>query len=523
MASIGETTRAEPAPTPTDEVGDIVIIGAGPAGLTAAYELAKRRITATVLEADSVVGGISRTAERDGWRFDIGGHRFFTKVEAVERLWHEILPPEDFLLRPRMSRIYYEGKFYDYPLKASNALRNLGLLEAIRCVLSYLWVRIRPPKDQSTFEGWTAARFGWRLYRIFFKTYTEKVWGVPATELQADWAAQRIKNLSLFKAVLNALLPKRNQKEITSLIEEFQYPKYGPGMMWERCRDLVEAAGSKVIMQTPVTRIRHERGRAVSVIAESDGVATEYPADHVISSMPLPLLLKAMDPPVPEEVRRAADGLAFRDFLTVALVVPEDAGFPDNWIYVHSPHVRLGRIQNFGSWSPYLVKEGRTCLGLEYFVFEGDDLWNSPDERLVELGTRELAALGLVDPSKVEAGYVVRMPKAYPMYDDTYRANVEVLRRWLAEHAPNVHPVGRNGMHKYNNQDHSMYTAMLTVENIVDGTSHDIWAVNVEEEYHEERTSSPTASTGTGGTGRDAPVIPRSSFGPDHPINARKG
>lgn len=524
MATTGETTDADPTrTTPAEEVGDVVIIGAGPAGLTAAYELARHQITATVLEADSVVGGISRTAERDGWRFDIGGHRFFTKVERVSQLWHEILPPEDFLLRPRMSRIYYDGKFYDYPLKASNALRNLGLIEAIRCVLSYVWVRIRPPKDQSTFEGWTAARFGWRLYRIFFKTYTEKVWGVPATELQADWAAQRIKNLSLFKAVLNALLPKRNQKEITSLIEEFEYPKYGPGMMWERCRDLVEAAGSKVIMETPVVRIRHERGRAVSVVAESGGVTTEYPADHVISSMPLPLLLKAMDPPVPDEVRRAADGLAFRDFLTVALVVPAEAGFPDNWIYVHSPHVRLGRIQNFGSWSPYLVKEGRTCLGLEYFVFEGDDLWNSPDEQLVELGTRELAALGLVDPSKVEAGYVVRMPKAYPMYDDTYRANVEVLRRWLAEHAPNVHPVGRNGMHKYNNQDHSMYTAMLTVENIVTGTSHDIWAVNVEEEYHEERTGPSTSSGGGGGTGRDAPVIPRASFGPDHPINARRG
>src|SRR5438105_135849 len=209
----------------------VVVIGAGPAGLTAAFELVKRDVPVTVLEGDAMVGGISRTAEREGWRFDIGGHRFFTKVPEVESLWHEILPDEDFLMRPRMSRIYYRGKFYDYPLKASNALRNLGVIEAVRCVLSYLWVRVRPPKDMDSFEGWTASRFGWRLYRTFFKTYTEKLWGVPATEIKADWAAQRIKNLSLFKAVANAMLPTRNQKQITSLIEEFQYPKYGPGMM----------------------------------------------------------------------------------------------------------------------------------------------------------------------------------------------------------------------------------------------------------------------------------------------------
>ena len=466
---------------------EVVIIGAGPAGLTAAFQLAKKGVVSTVIEADSVVGGISRTAERDGWRFDIGGHRFFTKVPAVEALWHEILPDEDFLTRPRMSRIYYKGKFFDYPLKAMNALSGLGILEAFLCVSSYVFARIRPPKDQTTFEGWVAGRFGYRLYRIFFKTYTEKLWGVPATEIKADWAAQRIKNLSLFTAVVNALLPKRNQKNVTSLIEEFQYPKYGPGMMWERCRDLVEAAGTKVVLEAPVTAVRWEDDRAVSVVAGSSGGATEYRCDHVISSMPITTLVKIMDPPVPPEVRAAAEGLRYRDFLTVALVVPEADGFPDNWIYVHSPDVKLGRIQNFGSWSPYLVKEGRTCLGLEYFVFEGDEVWSAPDEELVELGKRELATLGLVDPARVEAGYVVRMPKAYPMYDDTYRQNLGVLRSWLAEHAPNVHPVGRNGMHKYNNQDHSMYTAMLSVENIL-GADHDTWSVNVEAEYHEEKS-----------------------------------
>jgi protoporphyrinogen oxidase len=357
-----------------------------------------------------------------------------------------------------------------------------------------VWARIHPPKDQTTFEGWTASRFGYRLYRIFFKTYTEKVWGVPADEIQADWAAQRIKNLSLVSAVINAILPRRNQKDITSLIEEFEYPKHGPGMMWERVTELVEAQGTKVVMGAPVTTIHHEGGRAVAVSAGTAGSTSRFDASHVISSMPITALLRSMDPPPPPEVLAAADGLSYRDFLTIALVVPEENGFPDNWIYVHAPDVRLGRIQNFGSWSPYMVKEGRTCLGLEYFVFEGDDLWTSADEDLVELGKRELAKLGLVDPSKVEAGYVVRMPKAYPMYDGTYKANVQVLRDWLAEHTPNVFPVGRNGMHKYNNQDHSMYTAMLSVENIF-GAHHEIWSVNVEAEYHEEKKEDEAAAS----------------------------
>jgi protoporphyrinogen oxidase len=477
---------SDPAEASGDGAPDVVIIGAGPAGLTAAYQLAKRGVSSTVLEADNVVGGISRTAERDGWRFDIGGHRFFTKVAAVENLWHEILSDEDFLMRPRMSRIYYNGKFFDYPLKAYNALAGLGVVEATLCVLSYVWARIRPPKDQSSFEGWVAARFGNRLYRIFFKSYTEKLWGVPANEIKADWAAQRIKNLSLFSAIVNAILPRRNQKDITSLIEEFQYPKYGPGMMWERCRELVEAQGTKVVMQAEVTQIGHVNGRAVTVTAENEGVPTTFACDHVISSMPITALLRAMDPSPPPEVIAAANGLRYRDFLTVALVVPEASGFPDNWIYVHSPDVKLGRIQNFGSWSPYLVKQGRTCLGLEYFVTEGDEFWTMTDDALVDLGKRELSKLGLVDPAAVESGYVVRMPKAYPMYDDTYSQHVSTLRAWLETNAPNVHPVGRNGMHKYNNQDHSMYTAMLTVENIF-GAAHDIWNVNVEEEYHEEK------------------------------------
>jgi protoporphyrinogen oxidase len=475
----------------------VVIAGAGPGGLTAAYQLTKRGQHPVVLEADDVVGGISRTVVRDGWRFDLGGHRFFTKVPEVEALWHEILPEGDFLLRPRMSRIFYEGKYYDYPLKALNALRNLGLTESFLCGLSYLRARLRPPKDQGDYESWLVARFGWRLYRTFFKTYTERVWGVEVSQMPSDWAAQRIKNLDLGKAILNALLPKRNQTEITTLIEEFQYPKLGPGMMWEVCAEKVEAAGGTVRLGSPLTEIRVADGRARSVVYRHDGVEHEVAASHVISTMPMRELVHTLSPPPPAEVLAAADGLHYRDYLTVALVVPESRSFPDNWIYIHAPEVNVGRIQNYGSWSPYLVKDGRTCLGLEYFVFEGDEMWEMADDDLIALGTKELGELGLIEPGDVEAGYVVRVPKAYPYYDFAYKANVDTIRRYLEDHAPNVHPVGRNGMHKYNNQDHSMYTAMLTVENIF-GASHDIWSVNVEEEYHEE-----------GSTGRDAPILPR--------------
>lgn len=503
------------SPTTDAEAGRVVIIGAGPAGLTAAYELGRHGRTATVLEADNVVGGISQTAQRDGWRFDLGGHRFFTKVQRVEDFWHEILEDDEFLQRPRKSRIYYQGKFYDYPIKPLNAFGNLGPVEAARCAMSYLWARARPPKEQSSLEDYIVANYGWRLYRHFFKTYSEKVWGVPTAELSADWGAQRIKGMSLFKAVWEPLRARmvgrrRGSGQVTSLIEEFQYPKYGPGMMWERCREKVEAAGTKVIMATPVTQIRHEDGQAKVVISEHDGVKTEYPADHVISSMPFNLLLANMDPQPPAEVLEASENLRFRDFLTVALVVPAGkVPWDDNWIYIHDPGVKTMRIQNFGSWSPYLVKDGRNVLGLEYTVLEGDESWNASDEDLIARGTKELEELGLVDASDVEAGYVVRVPKAYPVYDEGYKENAEVLRKWLEANVPNVHPVGRNGMHRYNNQDHSMYTAMLTVENIVDDANHDIWAVNVEEEYHEDKAGDTSQKKGS--TGRDAPVLPKGS------------
>jgi protoporphyrinogen oxidase len=503
---------AAPGTDPTPSAPRVVIIGAGPAGLTAAYALLKSGITSTILEADHVVGGISRTVERDGWRFDIGGHRFFTKVQPVEDLWFEILGPDEFLRRPRMSRILYRGKLYDYPLKAVNVLRNLGFIEAVRCVLSYLWVRVRPPKDTSNLEGYYTRQFGRRLYEHFFNHYNQKVWGVPTSEISADFGAQRVKGMSLMTAIRDALTPRawklRRAKgsQVTSLIESFNYPKYGPGQMWERCAELVTERGSELLLDAEVTRIAHRDGVAYEVTARVGGAERTFHCTHVVSSMPFRTLVEVIDPPVPQEVLSAAKGLTYRDFITVALVVPQEYSFPDNWIYVHDPTVKVGRVQNFGSWSPYLVKEGRTCLGLELFVNEGDSTWTMADADLVALAKREIEYLGLADASKVEAGYVVRMPKAYPVYDEHYQRNVEVMRDWIARYAPNIMPTGRNGMHKYNNQDHSMLTAMLSVENIL-GARHDVWTVNVESEYHEEQVGSDRPATG-----RDAPVLPRAAI-----------
>jgi protoporphyrinogen oxidase len=471
---------------PTDHV---VVIGAGPAGLTAAYILGKAGVKTTVLEADSVVGGISRTAQYKGYRFDIGGHRFFTKIEPVEKLWHEILGTE-FIEVPRLSRIHYSGKYFDYPLKARNALQGLGLWNAGLIVLSYIWSHLRPYPVEENLEQWVSNRFGKRLYRIFFKTYTEKVWGIPCTEIRAEWAAQRIQGLSLAKAILNAAQVQRRSDVIKTLIDRFQYPRLGPGQMWETATARVKEQGGEVLLRHQVTRLEVRDNRIVAVRVRTPLGDRRIEGDHFISTMPLRQLVQSFDPAPAPAVIAAAGGLNYRDFLTVALMLDQENVFPDNWIYIHTPGVRVGRIQNFNNWSRAMVPEpGKTCLGMEYFCFEGDGLWNSSDDDLVALARRELGELGLADPARVFDGCVVRMPKAYPVYDSTYAAHLVTVRGHLDSIA-NLHTVGRNGMHKYNNQDHSMLTAMMTVANL-QGAAHDVWSVNTDYEYHEEQRVEP--------------------------------
>lgn len=482
---------------------DVAIIGAGPAGLTAAYLLSKEGKSVAVIEKDAVyVGGISRTVEHDGFRFDIGGHRFFSKSKEVVDLWNEILP-DDFIQRPRMSRIYYEGKFYSYPLRAFEALGNLGIIRSSLCMASYLKAKAFPNAKVRSFEDWVVNQFGWKLYSIFFKTYTEKVWGMPCDEMSADWAAQRIKGLSLGAAVIDGL--KRslglNKKpndgmETKTLLETFRYPRQGPGMMWDAARDKVVAAGNPVLMGQSLKQLRHDpvTDRWIMQAVDAAGAVTSINAAHVISSAPMRELASRIYP-MPATIPNAMD-LNYRDFLTVALMIRSDDLFPDNWIYIHDSKVKVGRVQNFRSWSPEMVPDpDLACVGLEYFCFEGDGLWSMSDDDLVALATREMAILGLCKPEWVVGGAVVRQEKAYPVYDESYRANVEAMRAELETAYPTLHMVGRNGMHRYNNQDHAMMTAMLTVKNILAGRRvYDIWNVNEDAEYHESGTEGEQAA-----------------------------
>lgn len=471
--------------TPDDKKA--VIIGAGPAGLTAAYELSKAGIKSVVLEKDNIVGGIARTVNYKGYHFDIGGHRFFTKVKVVEKMWHEVLG-EDFLKRDRLSRIYYGKKFFYYPLRISNALTGLGLWNSFLILLSYLQARLFPEKPEDTLEQWVSNRFGKRLYNIFFKTYTEKVWGIPCSEIRAEWAAQRIKGLSLLTALRNALLNQKNSNNgavIKTLIDAFHYPKLGPGMMWERVADIVKHKGSEIQLEAEVERILWSNNKVDALEVKCNEKRQLVRGSHFISTMPIRELIQKFEPAAPEEVVKAAMNLSYRDFLTVVLIVNKRDVFPDNWIYIHDTDVKVGRIQNFKNWSPYMVPDmDKTCLGLEYFCFEGDGLWTMSDQELVELGKKELDISGIVSASDVLDGTVLRMPKAYPVYDSTYSQAVEIIRRFLGR-VDNLQLTGRNGMHKYNNQDHSMLTAMLAVKNIL-GANYDLWQVNTEQEYHEE-------------------------------------
>lgn len=482
---------------------DVAIIGAGPAGLTAAYLLGKAGYSVTVIEKDPVyVGGISRTVEHEGFRFDIGGHRFFSRSKEVVDLWNELLP-DDFIERPRMSRIYYEGKFYSYPLRAFEALANLGIWRSTLCMASYLRWKMRPRRDVRSFEDWVVNQFGHKLYSIFFKTYTEKVWGMPCDTMSADWAAQRIKGLSLGSAVIDGLkrslgLNRRpnDGMQTKSLLESFRYPRLGPGMMWDAARDRVVDHGNHILMGHSLKQLARDEvsDRWRVTATDADGATVTINAAHVISSAPMRELAARLQP-LPATLSQAAD-LRYRDFLTVALMIRSPDLFPDNWIYIHDSKVKVGRVQNFRSWSPEMVPDPAiACVGLEYFCFEGDGLWSASDDELVALATREMAILGLCDSAQVEGGVVVRQEKAYPVYDDSYRDNVDALRTEIEARYPSLHCVGRNGMHRYNNQDHAMMTAMLTVRNIVAGERiYDIWGVNEDAEYHEGGTEGERAA-----------------------------
>ena len=478
---------------------EVFVIGAGPAGLTAAYCLTKEMSSVVVIEKDPVyVGGISRTVHYKDFMFDIGGHRFFSKSKEVVDLWREILP-DDFIERPRLSRIFYGGRFYSYPLNAFEALRNLGVVRSAACMLSYACAKARPVPEAKTFHDWVRNQFGEKLFSIFFKTYTEKVWGMSCDEISADWAAQRIKGLDLGVAVANALKralrPRRAARKegapvVKTLIESFQYPRKGPGMMWEAAARKIVERGGKILMGRELQRLAFDSERRIwrIEVATADGASESYTARHVVSSAPLRELMDKLAPrPISSLHARA---LRYRDFITVALMVRKGDLFADNWIYIHDPAVKVGRVQNFGSWSPEMVPAGMSCLGLEYFCFEGDALWDAADADLIALAKDEIAHIGLVDAADVVDACVVRQPKAYPVYDDHYRDNVAMIRLDLESSYPTLHLIGRNGMHKYNNQDHAMMTAMLTARNILaDERRYDVWDVNEDAEYHEAGAS----------------------------------
>ena len=483
---------------------DIFVIGAGPAGLTAAYCLTKEMRSVIVIEKDPVyVGGISRTVRYGDFLFDIGGHRFFSKSKEVVDLWHEILP-DDFITRRRLSRIYYGGKFYSYPLNAFQALRNLGIFTSTLCMLSYGFAKAFPIASPRSFHDWVRNQFGERLFQIFFKTYTEKVWGMSCDEISADWATQRIKGLDLSVAVMNALKRSFGRKPaadaggdgvVKTLIETFQYPRRGPGMMWEAAAARVTERGGRILMDRELVELAYDHARSLWQIEVATGTGSRetYMARHVVSSAPVRELVQKFSPK-PISLLHARE-LRYRDFLTVALMVNKPELFADNWIYIHDPSVKVGRVQNFGSWSPEMAPPGSTCLGLEYFCFEGDGLWTMSDDELIALATREVAKVGLVSAADVIGGCVVRQPKAYPVYDDAYRDHMATIRRDLESSYPTLHLIGRNGMHKYNNQDHAMMTAMLAARNILAGERiYDIWQVNEDAEYHEAGASSAQAA-----------------------------
>jgi len=466
---------------PTEK--QVVVIGGGPAGLTAGYELTKFDLRPVVLEKEGLVGGLARTESYKGFHFDMGGHRFFTKVEEVRKMWHDVLGGE-FLRRPRLSRIYYNGKYFFYPLKPLNALFGLGFWQSVLIVLSYIRWQLFPYRREDTFEQWVTNRFGRRLFLTFFKTYTEKVWGISCSELKAEWAAQRIKDLSLKTALLSMFFKPKTT--IKTLIEEFDYPRLGPGMMWNAVKSEIERRQGEVRLKSDVVGIKRTGNRIEAVVARRDGLEEIIRGTDFISSMPVTGFIKALDPPAPPAVLNAAARLSYRDFLTVVLIVNKPQIFDDNWIYIHDPSVHVGRIQNFKNWSPDMVPDPtQTSLGLEYFCTEGDAVWTMADADLIEMGRREIDRIGLARYEDVVDGCVVRVEKAYPVYDSDYAEYLSVVREFI-DGLENCQTIGRNGLHRYNNQDHAMLTGMLAVRNLVLGQKNDLWSVNTDAEYHEE-------------------------------------
>jgi protoporphyrinogen oxidase len=524
-----------------------IIIGAGPAGLTAAYELLTRSdIVPIVLEKSRYMGGISRTVEYKGNRIDIGGHRFFSKSDRVMNWWLRHMPLEDssadastgdptihyqnqqrsvpanaprsaggetMLLRERRSRIYFLRKFFDYPIQFSvQTLRNLGVVRVARIGFSYAWNTLFPPRRIENLEQFFISRFGGELYRTFFRSYTEKVWGVPCDQISAEWGAQRIKGLSITKTIahyFHQLLHSKQdmrQKEVeTSLIEQFMYPRLGPGQLWEIVARKIQEMGGIIHTGFDVDSLRVEGNQILRACGTaSDGSYRSFEGGYFFSTMPIQELVHSLSAAVPEHVREISDGLQYRDFVTVGLLVkklavkdPENPNIliKDNWIYIQEPEVRAGRLQIFNNWSPYLVRDPNTVwIGVEYFCYQSDDLWTMPEKQMAALASRELAAIGIIDEIDVLDATVLRIPKTYPAYFGTYD-RFDELRDYLLRYQ-NLFMVGRNGMHKYNNQDHSMLTAMTAVDNILSGRldQSNIWAVNTETEYHEERTEPETAA-----------------------------
>ena len=470
------------------KVETVAVIGAGPAGLTAGYKLARKGIKVKVYEAGESVGGMAKTIPLWGQLVDLGSHRFFSSDPRVNELWLEAVD-RDYSMVSRLSRIYYRGTFFDYPLKAGNALRGLGFLEAARCIVSFMKAKLLPQSDESTFESWVSNRFGERLFSIFFKSYSEKLWGISCKELDSDFAAQRIKKLSLFEAMKSALPGNRGTKHKT-LVDEFAYPHRGTGAVYERLAREVASLGGEVILNTAVRSVRPALGPGGNAMLElADG--TELAFDHIVSTMPISVLVERMG--APDHIREHARALKFRNTILVYLQVEGASPFPDQWIYVHSAELQTGRITNFRNWVPGITGEQPdTILCLEYWCYDLDDIWARDETLLVKLATEELYKTSLVPAGSVKAGKVVRVPKCYPVYATGYREHLAPIEQYLSgQHGLSV--IGRYGAFKYNNQDHSILMGLLAAENVADGASHNLWAINTDYEYQE---SSKITATG---------------------------